>query len=174
MQKIFTGVGSRETPPHVLHMMTIIARALAGEGWLLRSGHARGADMAFELGCKAAEIYLPWPGFNGAKVEMGGIYYAPQAGDEMQELFEIASRYHPNWDACSYTAKLFHARNVWQIAGMDLNTPTDMVVCWTKDGKASGGTGQAMRIAEDLKIPIFNLKDPTAIQRMEEFVNGNM
>ena len=56
-------------------------------------------------------------------------------------------------------------RNVHQILGLDLRTPTSAVICWTADGATSittedtGGTGQAIRIASDLGIPVFNLKN---------------
>jgi hypothetical protein len=33
------------------------------------------------------------------------------------------------------------------------------VVCWTSDGKASGGTGQAIRIAKYYEIPTYNLNN---------------
>lgn len=34
---------------------------------------------------------------------------------------------------------------------------SSFVVCWTSDGKDSGGTGQALRIARDRNIPVYNL-----------------
>jgi hypothetical protein len=49
------------------------------------------------------------------------------------------------------------ARNCQQVLGQNLNLPVDFVVCWTKDGGKTGGTGQALRIADDLNIPIYNL-----------------
>ena len=49
------------------------------------------------------------------------------------------------------------ARNCHQVLGQDLKTPVDFIVCWTKDGGESGGTGQALRIARDLNIPVYNL-----------------
>ena len=51
----YTGVGGRETPPHVLNLMTRIAQGLAKVGGILRSGGARGADSAFEAGAGAAK-----------------------------------------------------------------------------------------------------------------------
>lgn len=48
------------------------------------------------------------------------------------------------------------ARNSYQILGLDLNTPSNFVICWTKNGKGSGGTGQAIRIARAYNIPIFD------------------
>ena len=72
---------------------------------------------------------------------------------------ELAKKYHPNWPACGKLARQFHARNMHQVLGPDLKSPSDFVICWTKDGKASGGTGQAIRVAEDFNIPVFNLKN---------------
>lgn len=43
------------------------------------------------------------------------------------------------------------------------------VVCWTADGKASGGTGQALRVASAYDVPIFNLFDPSAEWALAEF-----
>ena len=40
------------------------------------------------------------------------------------------------------------------------------VICWTKNGKGTGGTGQAIRIAKGFGIPVFDLaiKDLTDVQ----------
>jgi len=48
------------------------------------------------------------------------------------------------------------ARNSHQVLGLDLNTPSDFVICWTKNGKDQGGTFQTIRIARSYDIPIFN------------------
>ena len=50
MSFYYAGVGGRETPAHVLNLMTRIAQGLAKVGGILRSGGARGADTAFEAG----------------------------------------------------------------------------------------------------------------------------
>ena len=65
---IYTGIGSRDTPIEILDSMYAMAQFMAAEGHLLRSGGARGSDVAFEKGCIAGdgamEIYLPHRGFN--------------------------------------------------------------------------------------------------------------
>ena len=43
------------------------------------------------------------------------------------------------------------------IQGRDLDDDVDAVVCWTRDGKATGGTGMGIRIARERDIPVFNL-----------------
>lgn len=152
----YAGVGSRGTPQEYIGLMFEIAYQMAPT-WTLRSGAADGADTAFYQGAKnnkgPVEIFLPWNGFNGFTDQEEG-FYVPEY---TTELLNIAAQFHPAWKSCSAGAKKMHARNVCQVAGLDLNTKTDLVICWTKDGKRGGGTGQALRIAKYLEIPIFDL-----------------
>lgn len=144
----YTGIGSRETPADVLATMKRIAEAMALKGWTLRSGAAPGADSAFEAGAGGLkEIYVPWKGFNGSD---STLLPTPEA-------FELAAQFHPAWNRCKRGAKALHARNGHQVLGHDLKTPSNLVICWTKDGLRGGGTGQALRIAEHHGILIHDL-----------------
>ena len=147
---IYTGIGARKTPKGIISTMLSVSRLLDRKGYTLRSGGADGADSAFEEGATLVkpEIYLPWPGFNGRT----SIYTKPKP-----ETFDIAKIYHPRWDKLSSAAQKFMARNVHQVLGWDLVTLSDFVVCWTNNGGAVGGTGQALRIARACNIPIYNL-----------------
>ena len=145
MTKFYAGIGSRETPADILTLMTSIAREAAADGYILRSGAAQGADSAFEAGAgDAKEIWLPWRGFNNHPSRL-----LPSA-----EAFILAEKFHPAWERCSPAARKLHARNCHQVLGADLATPVEFVICWTKDGRASGGTGQAIRIAQARGIPV--------------------
>jgi hypothetical protein len=153
--KIYTGIGSRETPQHILTIMTALTTALAKCNYILRSGGADGADSAFEQGATSKQIYLPWNGFNGKQVD--GVSYLLMS--ETEESRSFVYDYHPRGLYLKAGAfKLMH-RNTYQVLGADLNTPSDVLFCYTSDGLASGGTGQAMRIARDYNIPIINLYD---------------
>jgi len=152
--KFYAGIGSRETPDAVLTMMFEIGVQLANEGWTLRSGGAEGADTAFEKGAETAggemEIYLPWAGFN--KRESKHV-----VGDN-PAMRKVAERFHPAWDRCSPGARALHSRNVAQVLGMPGEKKRSrMVICWTKDGGPTGGTGQAIRIAKGYEVEVFNL-----------------
>ena len=170
-QLIYAGIGSRETSPAIQQIMQTIAAELGARGWLLRSGHAEGADIAFELGAAdhAKEIYLPWPGFNGGRAGVGGAII-PALLSSYNQAMVYAQHFHPAWEKCSQGARALHTRNVYQILGQNLDTPVKCVVCWTKDGKSSGGTGQALRLAEYLEIPIFNLHDPSQLDKLATYV----
>ena len=83
VKKIYTGVGSRETPAAILSFITQLAGTLAAQGWTLRSGGAPGSDCAFENGCDHAhglkEIYLPWKDFNGNTSPRGFLTFHTRA-----------------------------------------------------------------------------------------------
>lgn len=149
---IYTGIGSRETPSEIIEKIEKIAEHLAKQNWILRSGGADGADLAFEKGCNKAggikEIYLPWRGFNNSTSEL---YRLAPACDK------IAATIHPVWDKLTQGAKKLHARNVYQVLGLDLETPSNLVVTWTKNGKEVGGTATALKLARQQSIKIINL-----------------
>ena len=123
---------------------------------VLRSGGADGADSAFEKGALKAghimEIYLPWPGFQGRYdyCDINAMYAHPDA-------HKIASQYHPKWNMLKRGAQALHSRNVCQILGKNLKTPSKFVICYTPNGSGSGGTGQALRMARAYGIPVFDL-----------------
>lgn len=153
--KLYAGIGSRETPERILNQMNAVAVVLQENGWRLRSGGAKGADDAFERGA-------------GVRKE---IFTAKDAANDKAAM-ALAEKFHPAWDRCSKFARALHARNGYILLGRDLATPVRFVLCWTKDGKATGGTGQALRIAADpaCAIPIFNLYDPMALHRLRDFI----
>lgn len=170
MALIYAGIGSRSTPNNILEMMVILGRNMAERGHLLRSGAADGADQAFEYGCDLAngakEIYLPWLGFNKRNMSQRGV-----CGWPTKEAYDLAAEFHPNWAACKAGAMALHARNCHQVLGWHLDKPADLVICWTPDASGNGGTGQAIRLATALKIPVFDLADPRSFDKLENFPN---
>lgn len=149
MSLYYAGIGSRSTPADVCELMTVIAKRMEDMGFVLRSGHADGADMAFEAGAKTKEIYIPWLGFNGSD---STLLPTPEA-------FEMAAKFHPAWHKCSRAARKLHARNCHQVLGHDLKTPSKVVLCWTDGALGGGGTGQAIRVAKAHDIEIQDLGD---------------
>ena len=79
---------------------------------------------------------------------------------ELSACIEIAAPLHPAWERCSPAVRKLHARNA-AVLGLTLDRPVDACVCWSAGGRAEGGTGMAIRIAEDRGIPVFNLGSMT-------------
>jgi hypothetical protein len=135
--KYYAGIGSRTTPIDVLERMTKVALRLDKRGYVLRSGGAEGADTAFENGASKPEIFRPR-------------HATPEA-------IEIASKIHPAWHHCNDYVRKLHGRNVQILLGLNLNAPVEFVICWTPGGKTIGGTGLALRLAEERGIRVYNL-----------------
>ena len=163
MQKIYAGIGSRNTPVEVLSFMHQLAYLLAKGGWVLRSGGVAGADRTFEAGSD-------WGKGNKE------IFYKEHVGSDVMKYGE---KYHPVWNRLTKPQRMLMARSTYQILGASLDSPVYMVVCWTKDGangveiktsKHTGGTGQGIRIAADLGIPVFNLGNETDFLKLETFL----
>jgi hypothetical protein len=150
----YAGIGSRETPNEILEIMENLSKKLELEGYILRSGHAIGADQAFESGI-----------INNINKE---IFIADQA---TPEAIKYASNFHPYWNHCNDYIKKLHGRNAMIILGKDLNTPVKFVICWTKNGKNLGGTGLSIRIATKNNIKIFNLFDKEILNKILKYIN---
>ena len=76
----YAGVGSRETPEEIKRLMVRIAYCLSKRNYILRSGGAKGADLAFERGAANKEIFY--------------------AKDSTEEAESIAAKFHPKWNNC--------------------------------------------------------------------------
>jgi len=167
--KYYAGIGSRETPKDIQDLMTKLATTLESKEYILRSGGADGADTAFENGVlddNNKEIYLPWKNFNNSNSP----YYN---FDNIDEATKIAKQFHPKFDNLSTGAKKLITRNTYQVLGLNLNTPSEFIICWTIDGKMKGGTAQALRIANSLEIPIYNLgKKSDYKQTIDRFLSN--
>lgn len=194
MPKIYTGVGSRQTPPGICKLMVLIAGLYAARGWTLRSGGADGADLAFESGCDLAngvkEVYLPWARFNGntsrltspittetlsavADDEYGHPIFRGKSPRQLRELLRSGSKQ-------GAILKLM-CRNAMQVWGGQMHTPAAKLICWTRDGcscheersEATGGTGQAISFATMGGIPVDNLALPEVRERYENVLIEN-
>lgn len=150
--QFYTGIGSRKTPTDICKFMTKIAFYLK-ENYTLRSGGAKGADTAFELGAVSnKEIYRP--NLSNKEVEEFALSFHP--------LKEKVNTFKPY-------VRALHGRNAYQIVGLNYKDPvlSKFVLCWTPDGCEShttrtmdtGGTGTAISIAHYYKVPILNLKN---------------
>jgi hypothetical protein len=149
--RFYTGVGSRKTPEAILAVMTKLAAALNGQQWRLRSGGAIGADSAFEKGASGnSDIYL--------------------AKDATNQAIRIAAKTHPAWHRCNNYVRQLHGRNVLQVLGTDLSTPSGMLICWTDGAQIVGGTGTAIRLAIKYGVPVRNLADKAVLNNAIEFI----
>lgn len=188
----YTAIGSRKTPIYILYMMAKISNILEKKGYILRSGKAKGADLAFELGLeypeKSSEIYIPNKNFVKS---MGNVNPHLEHIIPIQNklLYNEASNIirrkniHKKWEYISNNdVWMLQNRNVFQVLGKDLRTPSKFLICYTKDGANSyestsvedtGGTGSAINLASIENIEIINLKNIDDRIRLNNFIEKN-
>lgn len=161
-QHIFTGVGARTIPSNIFKILYDIGVNLMADDWICRTGTADGSDMAFR------ESYMDRP----LHLEV----YAP--GDILNNKFgnadlakSIVKNYHPYYDRiqCAFSQALL-ARNIYQVLGSDLNTPSEIVFCYTDNGLIQGGSAIAIRIAQHYGIPIVNLGNPKHLKAILDYL----
>ena len=162
---VYAGVGARKTPGPVLERMRDMAANLAGRGWHLRTGGAKGADDAFARAVSAERrtVFIPWRGYNGWNGSEGRAL----AAGELEALRAAAAPHHPAWQRCAPKVRDLHARNVAILMGADMREPVNAMVCWTENGRVQGGTGMAIRLARHYRIPVLNLAALDAREAMD-------
>ena len=176
----YTGVGSRETPTEIMEIMSMGAYKLASYGFIGRSGSATGADTAFEIGhdlfsqdtgIVRFESFLPWDGFNGHTND--DVHIVAPGLSLYHEAKLIMSSVHPKYNGLSPIAKKLHTRNVFQVLGTNLSSPSSLLVCWAKPRgvySVHGGTNTAYQLALRNNATILNLYEKSHLDRfMNEF-----
>ena len=161
MSHCIAGIGSRKTPSFICTLMIAIGAWCRENDIYVRSGHAAGADYSFEVGAREHTIiYLPFPRFNSAlhKGTKHVICWDDVELEIRQRALRSVEKYHPAPHYLKGVGRKLMARNYFQIHGTKLESqPVNAVVCWTPSGKGGGGTGQAIRMADSLDIPVLDL-----------------
>ncbi|WP_411839943.1 macro domain-containing protein [Paracoccus sp. ME4] len=161
----YAGIGARKTPADVLALMREVGALAADAGLGLRSGGAIGADSAFQDGATDAgsglqQIFLTKPrrGMAHGIVNLDPVFK------------RLARNFHPapaaitpdpdDPDDRRHWMLNLMSRNGCQLFGADFTNPSNAVICWTEGGLIDGGTGQAIRMANSVGMPVINLGSP--------------
>ena len=158
--KYVTVIGSRELPHKYAERLIEVIKILNEQGYVIRSGGAKGSDSLVTKFATSKHIFVPWIGFSGSVEE-----YDVSKFRNYQKAREIAAAHHSQWGYLSNGVRKLHTRNVYQVLGMRLDEPSEFIVCYTPDGAThettnlTGGTGQAIRIAVTYKVPVYNVQN---------------
>lgn len=161
MFNYYTGIGSREAPPAFLKFAREMAASLEAQGYILRSGGAPGADDAFESGLTRvanSQIYLPWHGFEGRN-HAGCITPDDLDIEDLAQAEKTVRVLHPNPSALKPGSMKLLVRDVFQVLGSDLHTPSNFVMMWARPkgrDAVHGGSNMAFQVARRRDVPIIN------------------
>lgn len=158
----WTGVGSRETPLEHSSFMSKISEYFEDKGLVLRSGKARGADTFFENGAVEKEVYVPVDDLKNSAHDIS-LQDLHLKFHNVDEAISITKEIVRHWDRLDPYIKILHTRNVYQVLGKDLKTPSLFLICYAeidpeRSGRVRGGTNTAVQVARKANIPVFNIK----------------
>lgn len=169
--KPYTGLGDPKTPSEVLEQMTRIATRLQEEGFTLRTnGDQQGAEGAFEKGAgDKIELHLAWRNFNKRNSKINRV---------SDEAVSVVKSFIPAHNSLKESVLRIIGSKVHAIMGEELKTPTKFFVCWSPDGAETGDAvtpktgymGIPIKVASSMRLPVFNLKNPDAMERLWKFV----
>lgn len=190
----FAGIGTSRTTEKECRQLSLISLCMVLSGHRVLSGCAHCSDHAFEFGAKVAYDFihsrddsdlpkdytkvftgfLPWQGFN----------LRPNTSEypklDLTNALHLTAKYHPVFDKLTDPIKRLMARNAMQVLGQELNSKVSCIICSTSDGanaankisSKTGGTGQALRIAHDYGVPIYNNQNPEDKTRLSTWVES--
>ncbi len=167
----YAGIGSRQTPTDIIRIMEDIGTLMAIDDHVCNTGAALGADQAFANGANKVrgpiKLSLPWGNYEAAWVNTLHNKNVTVFHDKTHtKAAESVHKYHPGAARLTQGTFKLHARNYLIIEGCKL------IICWTPEGKISGGTGQALRLSQDMGIPVMNLGNPEILERFIERINA--
>lgn len=178
MYRAYAGTGDGKTPDDVLEQFSSIAARLSELGYTTRVNAEKPVSNYFERNALEKEVYLPWNKFEiqGEKFESKFSKVTPAAVETMGEFYQAFKG--KDWDQLSDGVKKIISRNAHMLLGSDLKTPVDFLICWTMDGAekrkdVSARTwfsGPIIALASAKRIPVFNLKNPDAMKRLNDFL----
>lgn len=170
------GIGPRKITPEGIELVTHVAEQLAQLGFHMNSGHGTGADQAwaapFPDGQKS--IYLPWWGFNGALPDDNTVFKLARL---RFDYIELASAHHKGWDKLPESIKHLMVRNVAILLSGQDDTKVDAVVYWQESNiniHSRGGTQHALRVAQSLQIPCFNVNTDEGQAGLDKWVTEKL
>lgn len=162
MIEAYAGIGSRNITDKEEEIIIKIANKLS-KRFLLYSGNATGADIAFQRGSNGnCVVMLPEEGFNKKHFDYTdpklalGYYSVGNTAAGLESLYE----HHENPSSLKSYGKKLMCRNHHQIYGYGELDIVSFVVCCSKPigNIVEGGTRQAVRIAHSLDIPVVNIR----------------
>ncbi len=146
------------------------AKLLEENKFTLRTDTVNSLSNIFESIITRKEIYLPWKGFKDLQSKY---YFSSDVSKE------VAGMFHGSFENMKDTVKAFLSRNTRIILGNTMKSNVSILIVWSADGienknnktPKTGYILHPINIASKLNIPIFNLENDDAMQRLKSFLN---
>lgn len=164
--------GNPKAPEQLKPLIAEVANMLRHHGFIIRASSMDGFDRMVLDTVPDAEIHSPWKNFNQTQNEASNF--------NSEECKEFAKRYLPEWSNIKDSIQAFYSKNVRLVLGKYLKQPCQIVIIWSEDGcegpttrtPQSGQAGHISAIAKAMNIPVINLYNPNAVNRLRQFLES--
>ena len=169
--KTYAGLGDIQTPELILEVMRITAILLVNDGYSCVSGGCIGAEQAFINGTIIAGgltyLHLPWLSFEEQWVKKlpKDQVIVNVLQDDDYAAFESVKNFHPGYKKLSPSIRAINARY------LNILNTVSFMICWTNNAQPVGSTGQAIRLATYIHIPVYNLGNQETLDKMIDKIN---
>lgn len=161
--------GNKEAPQDILEKVKALAQFLESKGFTIRVGGDGPVEEAAEKAVSKKELILPWKGFAEKDSQLTW---------SIERAHHIAKLFHPTYDQLKKGVHGILAKNARLVMGHKMLSPSTVLVVWTADGveksrdvtTTTSFAGHPIKIANAAGIPVFNLGNPSAEQRLHDFV----
>lgn len=164
--------GNKEAPPEVINKIKELVGFLSQNGFTIREGCEGPVELAAdEAATQKRERILAWRDF--AEKESKLTWNSERAN-------YVAKLFHPTYDAMKKGIQHILGKNARLILGDKMNSPARLLLTWSEDGiehsrgrtSRTGLVGHTIAIATAAGVPIYNLGNSTAEQRLREYVGS--
>lgn len=156
-------IGSREITDSQRDLFFKVGAWITSNDHYISSGNADGSDSAFAAGGNSVNprnviIYLPWATYNKAYLHKDNrILKEPD-----EDWFDKTAPFHAKWNELTQGVRRLMARNYGIV-----HRANKVIALLNHSKIGGGGTGQGVRIAQSLKIPVLDLNGKS----FEEIIN---
>lgn len=164
--------GNYNAPENIIGAIREIGDIIQNAGFAIRASSMKGFDEMVMRSFPQAEFHIPWKGF--------GECNNPKSSFDSDQCKEFARRYLPEWDTLKDSHKAFWGKNVRLVLGKNLDAHATAAVVWSEDGvegpanrgQRSGHAGHIAALCEACGIPVININNPNAVQRLRNLIEG--
>lgn len=164
--------GNFRAPEQLIPVIKEMADLLKHSGFVIRVGGMEGFDKLVMDNVHGTEAHIPWKEFNGV--------HDAASSFNSDECKEYAKRYLPDWGNLKDSHQAFFAKNARLVFGKSLKQPCQIAIIWSDDGvegpanrtPASMHAGHIAVMCRAMHIPVINISNPNAVQRLRQFLEG--
>lgn len=164
--------GNKGMPEQFMPILMRMCGLLKQHGFVIRTGWSEGTEQMLAKAMHDCELYTPWKLKEGPQN-----VFSSWASDESKEF---AKRFCPEWGTLKDHMQAVYSKNARLVLGKKVNSPCQLTIIWSEDGvegnstrtPRSGHAGHIASMSRAMSIPVININNPDAEQRLIKFLEG--